>query len=141
MLELVEAEYDGLGFELPEGRHTRFNGMDILQTQQYIKVGCWSYLSRVLKTHGWDRPLSNESTPHRLIPIPESSQNKELQSLEGPAEGSGEAKQLAIKHGFGYRQLLGELIYAYVIARLDIGFSTCLTARFSHWSSTETGPD
>ena len=33
------------------------------------------------------------------------------------------------KHGFPYRTLLGELIYAYVICRVDIGFAVCFLAR------------
>ena len=35
------------------------------------------------------------------------------------------------KFGFSYRNLLGELIYAYVIVRLDIGFGVCFLAQYS----------
>ena len=52
-------------------------------------------------------------------------------TLQGPQEKSPEAKQLAATHGFSYRNLLGELIYAYVIARVDIGFAVCFLARFA----------
>jgi hypothetical protein len=51
--------------------------------------------------------------------------------LTGPSEGSAEHRDLATKSGFSYRQLLGELIYAYVIVRVDIGFAVCFLARFS----------
>jgi hypothetical protein len=33
--------------------------------------------------------------------------------------------------GFGYRQVLGELIYAYVVVRVDIGFAVALLSRFA----------
>jgi hypothetical protein len=51
--------------------------------------------------------------------------------LTGPPENTTEHRELASKVGFGYRQLLGELIYAYVIVRVDIGFAVCFLARFS----------
>ena len=56
---------------------------------------------------------------------------EKLMALEGPAEGSLEGKQLVNKHGFPYRTLLGELIHAYMICRVHIGFVVCFLARFS----------
>ena len=38
-----------------------------------------------------------------------------LQQTLGPAEGPPEHRDLTTRMGFSYRQLLGELIYAYVI--------------------------
>ena len=35
------------------------------------------------------------------------------------------------KHGFAYRTLLGELLYAYVTCRPDIGYATILLSKFS----------
>ena len=52
-------------------------------------------------------------------------------NLQGPPEKSPEGKQLAIDNGFSYRNVLGKLIYAYVICRLDIGYAVCFLARFS----------
>ena len=54
--------------------------------------------------------------------------------LQGPDEKSPELAVLVKKHGFSYRNLLGELVYAFVICRLDIGFAICFLARFA------TGP-
>ena len=51
--------------------------------------------------------------------------------VEGPKEKTPEAKELERQHGFSYRNLLGELIYAYVIARVDIGFAVCFLSRFA----------
>jgi hypothetical protein len=30
-----------------------FNGIDVDQRREYVKVSCQSYLARMLKTHGW----------------------------------------------------------------------------------------
>ena len=127
--EHVRAEFAGMGVELPEGVHQRYNGIDIFQTKDYIKVGAESYIDRMLQTHGWDAPGKHESDPNP-VPLRDSSVNR-LMNLQGPPEKSPEAKQLAIDNGFSYRNVLGELIYAYVICRLDIGYAVCFLARFS----------
>jgi hypothetical protein len=49
----------------------------------------------------------------------------------GPAEGSDEHHALVDKHKFSYRTLLGELLYAYVTCRPDIGYSTITLSKFS----------
>jgi len=54
-----------------------------------------------------------------------------LMSLSGPPERSTDAKALAAKHGFGYRNLLGELVYPFVLCRVDISFAVCFLSRFS----------
>jgi len=124
----VKAEFDGMGIETGEGLYQRFNGIDIYQTQDFIKVGCESYLDRMLQTHGWDSPKHKD--PINLVPIHPSITDK-LMTLEGPDKKSPQATLLVQKHGFSYRNLLGELVYAYVICRLDIGYAICFLARFS----------
>jgi hypothetical protein len=52
-------------------------------------------------------------------------------TLDGPTEGTSEHRQLEKDVGFSYRQVLGELIHAYVICRLDIGFAVTSLSRFS----------
>ena len=51
--------------------------------------------------------------------------------LKGPAEGSADHKNLEREIGFSYRQVLGELIYAYIVCRLDIGYAVVLLSRFA----------
>ena len=117
-----------MGIETEQGKYERFNGMDVYQTRDYIKVGCESYIDRMLETHGWSNPTPKD--PENLVPIrPEITDR--LTTLTGPQEKSPEAKQLVEQYGFSYRNLLGELIYAYVICRLDIGFAVCFLARFA----------
>jgi hypothetical protein len=124
----VRYEYAKMGMETDEGVYQRYNGIDVIQTRHYIKVGCETYIDCVLLSHGWDKPPVKD--PHNLVPIPPETASK-LLTLEGPQEKTTEAKELSKKVGFSYRNVLGELIYAYVIARLDIGYAVCLLARFS----------
>jgi hypothetical protein len=49
----------------------------------------------------------------------------------GPLEGTSEHIQLEKQHGFSYRTLLGELLFAYVCARPDIGYSVTTLSKFS----------
>jgi hypothetical protein len=49
----------------------------------------------------------------------------------GPPEGTDEHTALEKGVGFSYWQILGELIYAYVICGLNIGFAITLLARFA----------
>ena len=124
----VEAEYAAMGIETDGGMFQRYNGIDVFQTRDYVKVSCESYIDRMLQTHGWDAPVSKE--PSKAIPLNPAAASK-LMTLEGPPEKTEESRAIAKKFGFSYRNLLGELIYAYVICRLDIGYAVCCLARFS----------
>ena len=126
--EHVRYEFAQMGIETKDGVYQRYNGIDVIQTRDYIKVGCETYIDRMLMSHGWDAPRHQD--PPNLTPIPTDTASR-LMTLEGPTEKSQEAKEIAKKQGFSYRNVLGELIYAYVIARLDIGYAVCLLARFS----------
>jgi hypothetical protein len=54
-----------------------------------------------------------------------------LSTLTGPTESSPDHATISKQAGFSYRQVLGELIYAYVICRLDIGFAVTFLSRFA----------
>ncbi len=128
--EHVQAEYAAMGIETEGGLYQRYNGIDVFQTRDYVKLSCESYIDRMLQTHGWDAPASNERDCSTPVPI-QPSVASHLMTLEGPPEKTPEAKAIVAKKGFSYRNVLGELIFAYVICRLDIGYSVCLLARFS----------
>ena len=124
----VSAECDTLGLETPEGMFERHNCINILQTRDCVKIGCKSCIDRMLQTHGWDSPKSKD--PINPVPINKGNTNH-LMTLEGPVAKSPEAKELARKNGFAHRNVLGELIRAHVMCRLDIGFAACFLARFA----------
>ena len=131
----VKAEFAGMGVETEHGMFQRYNGIDVLQTRDYIKLSAESYIDRMLQTHGWDSPkhkLLRKGSRDSNKPVPlNPALTNELMKLTGPPEKSAEAHDLARRVGFSYRNILGELIYAYVICRLDIGYAVCFLARFS----------
>ena len=49
---------------------------------------------------------------------------------DGPKEGTTEHRQLQEKQGFSYKSLLGEIMYAYVSCRPDIGYAITLLSNF-----------
>lgn len=116
-----------------DGLTTGFNGVDIYQTQHYIKLSCESYLLRFLKYHGWDSPAQREGRSidghHHREPL-SSIELKRLQTSSGPLENSEEALALSRRLGFSYRSVLGELMYAYVVGRLDIAYPITQLAKY-----------
>ena len=52
--EHVQAECAAMGIETEGGLYQRYNGIDIFQTRNYVKLSCESYIDRMLQTHGWD---------------------------------------------------------------------------------------
>jgi hypothetical protein len=107
-----------------------YNGVDVLQTRDYIKLFCETYVDRVLLTHGWAAPGTNESDRRDRVPISPAPITS-LVLLQGPAETTPVHKQLENDVGFSYRQVLGDLIYAYVIFHVDNGYAVTFLARFS----------
>jgi hypothetical protein len=44
-----------------------FNGFDIGQRHQYVTVSCQSFLGRMLKAHGWDKPSPTKKSNSKPI--------------------------------------------------------------------------
>ena len=85
----------------------------MIQTRDYIKLSCETYIDRMLLTHGWSSPKAKD--PDNLVPTrPEVTER--LMKLEGPKEKMPEVIALSQKHGFSYQNILGELIFAYIVA-------------------------
>ena len=120
------------------GQVDDFNGVDIIQSKQYIEILCQKYIDRVLKSHGWETQSKNEQTlainslttekPISLIP---SDANEKIYTSDGPLEGTKEYKLLSEKFGFKYRTLLGELMFCYVTCRPDIGYAITTLSKFA----------
>ena len=120
----------GIGDITSDGIMTRYNGVDISQCRDHVKLSCTTYIDRLLQTHGWSTPEPHTSDMHKSVPmLPDNT--KSLMTVVGPAEGTREAKDLESQVGYSYRQLLGELMYAYVVCRLDIGHAVTMLSRFS----------
>lgn len=125
----------GIGDITINGAFSQYNGVDIHQTRDYIKMSCESYITRVLQTHGWTTPERHQSDRHDSVPLSPSLVTS-LSKLQGPAEGTPEYAAIAATAGFSYRQILGELMYAYVVGRLDIGYAVTFLARFSQYPTS-----
>jgi hypothetical protein len=108
------------------GTLTKFNGLDILQTRDYIKIYCKSFLDKVLKQHGWEETIKQ----HNPIPMRnDTAYHAQLESATLPATAD-DAKQLQEEH-FNYRQAIGEAIYAMTIARPDIAYAVIKLSQYS----------
>ena len=81
--------------------------------------------------HGWESPGARESDHHDSVPITPDASNALMQLAPGPTEDTPDHEALEKEVGFSYRQVLGELIYAYVVVRIDIGFAVALLSRFA----------
>ena len=108
-----------------------YNGVKVEQTSTNLAITAQDYLTRVLTTHGWntpsakDLPAGNRSVPFSPDILP--SLYKEV----GAREETPEHLLLQKKKGFKYRSLLGELMFAYVTCRPDIGYHVTTLSKFS----------
>ena len=111
-----------------------YNGVDIEQYSDAISISAEAYIERLLKTHGWDKPSSKETGSNQpgkpTAPLPTDCLHS-MYSEQGPREGTIEHTVLEKKHKFSYRTLLGELMYAYITARPDIGYAITTLSKFS----------
>jgi hypothetical protein len=116
-----------------QGILSSFNGIniDIDQRREHVKVSCQSYLTRMLKNHGWDKPSPTEKLDTKPIEPLAASSAKELSISIGPAEDTAEHRALEKEIGFGYRQVLGEFTYTYVVGRVDISYAVTFLARYA----------
>jgi len=108
-----------------------FNGYDVLQTRNYIKLSAESYIRRLLKAHGWDNPSPRESSNKPKPPLHESDVANLFNLAAGLVENTPEHKTLEAEQGFGYRSVLGEILFAYALCRPDIGYAVMTLEKFS----------
>ena len=60
---------------------TKFNGACYIQSRDYIKMHCQSYIEKILSNHGWDTPMKDEG---KLIEPLHPDGFKELERSVGP---------------------------------------------------------
>ena len=106
-----------------------FNGLDIAQCSDAIKLSCEKCIDQVLTTHRWSKP-----SPH--VPLKPPAQllvdaATSLYAHQGPPENTTKHAALMSKHGFVCRKLLGKLLCAHVTCRPDIGYATITASKFS----------
>lgn len=142
---IAKAIYQHIGLELQLpgeseppftylGLVSDFNGVDVGQYDDRILLSCSSYIDRVLRSHGWSTPSASDSSPADLpphtAPLPPDI-IPALYAASGPSEDSPEHQRLVDKYGFTFRGLLGEILYAYVTCRPDIGYAVITLSKFA----------
>ena len=97
----------------------RFNGLDIHQTRNYIKLTCEKYLHKAMTAHKWvhEQPIAEKPTP-----LP--SDAAYIQTLESAPRPNTTAEQAALRKemGFNYCQVIGGIIYPMMKCRPDVAF-------------------
>ena len=105
----------------------RFNGIDIQQARDFVKISCETYIDKIVSHHNWQ----NETAA--TLPVPMRADSESLRKLElskGPDDPS-EAQALEQEMGFSYRQAIGELIFAMTVGRIDISYPIIKLSQYS----------
>ena len=102
------------------GLITDFNGIDVEQSHEYVRIACSNYINRIYTSHGWDKDISMNPVSKRIALLPMDILYT-IGKQTGPAEGTSEHQALEDQKGFSYCTLLGEMMYAYVSCRPNIG--------------------
>ena len=85
-------------------------------------------MERVLKSHAWEK--KSKSSRRHTSPHPKNA-IQEMYETTGPSEETKEHQQLVDDFHFSFRSLLGELMYAYVTCRPDIGYAVTTLSKFA----------
>jgi len=121
----AEAPFEYLGLV------NSFDGYDVLQTRDYVKLSAESYIRHLLEAHGWDNPSLRELSNKPKPPLHESDVANLFNLAARPVENTPKHKALEKEQGFGYRSVLGEILFAYILCRPDIGYAVTTLAKFS----------
>ena len=107
----------------------RYNGVDVEQTQEYIRIHNTTYINKLIEQHKW---LEQDTTPVHQFPLPMNPDNRYQRALEEASPLGEEEKQLLeSKLRFKYRQAAGEIIYAMITCRPDISYAIIKLSQYS----------
>ena len=111
----------------------RFNGVDIDQTTDYIKISSSTYLNKILQDYTW----TTEEKQCHTHPVPMRDDSTYLRQLDtdlGPniTTNPKEYHALEKEMKFKYRKAIGELLFAMVTTRPDISFPVIKLSKFSN---------
>ena len=94
----------------------RFNGLDIHQTRDYMKISCELYIDKIISHHGRE----NDKTADCPIPMRNDSAYQASVELAKAPETEKEQIELEEALGFSYCQAIEDLVFALIICRPDI---------------------
>ena len=115
----------------------RFNGVDVLQTKDFVKVYNKTYIDKILEGYDW---TATENKIH-THPIPMRDDMPFMNRLDtelGPNIHDDPKGYATVEkeNGFKYRKALGELLFCMVTCRPDISFPVIKLAKFSNSPSS-----
>ena len=128
VIDLISAQLSAPMHKL--GIINRYNGVDIRQTHDYIKIHTKTYLTKILTNHGW----LNDTYKSHVNPIPmkeDAAYQTILDRAEGPINETEKA-DLQQEMGFDYRNALGEALFAMITCRPDISFPIIKLSKFAN---------
>ena len=128
--EIIDLINQEMTIEIKDlGIITRFNGLDITQTSQYIKVSNATYIQKIINEHP---SMFDGFLPHS-IPIPNMEDKQYVRKLETatPPSSQEASLKLQVEMNFNYRQAIGELIFAMTTCRPDISFPLIKLSQYS----------
>ena len=103
----------------------RFNGVDIHQTRNYIKVNTATYINKIIE----DKILLSE--PQHVHPLPMNPDTVFNCQIEKATPLTDSEQCIEKEYGLSYHQGIGELIYAMVTCRPDISFPLIKLSQYS----------
>jgi hypothetical protein len=108
-----------------------FNGANMVHTCDYIKLTSESYIRHLLAAHHWETPTQHKTAlgSHPAKPLHPANMHA-ISTTVGATKSTPEHAKLESELGFSYRSLLGELLFAYVTTRPDIGYSITTLTKF-----------
>jgi hypothetical protein len=107
-----------------QGLVTLYNGLNIIQTWNYIKVSCETYInhnSNIHLDHGWMKSYLISDCP---TPLPTTPQFMKAMQTDDANPDPIAQQNLKKKMGFSYRSGIGQLVYAMVCCCPDLSFAT-----------------
>ncbi len=114
-----------------QGLLTLYNGLDILQTKDYIKVSCKTCINRLSRAHiehGWMKNYLIHDCP---TPPPTTLQFlKDIQTIEGDPDQTAQIT-LKKKMVFSYCSRIGRLVYPMVCCQPDLSFATVKLSQYN----------
>jgi hypothetical protein len=106
-----------------QGLLIMFNGINVTQTRDYIKIDCHTYADKFCKKylHTWLQKVP--LTENRPTPLPtDPTWIKKFNAAVGPSDPK-EQQQLAARMEVKYKGGVGELIWAMTTCRPDISYT------------------
>jgi hypothetical protein len=101
-----------------------YNGIDVLQTRDYIKISCKTFIDKISDKYLSTWMQNFTSTENRPTPLPtDPTWYKKFNSAIGDPDPQTQAK-LAKKMQLTYRSGVGELIWAMTTTRPDLAYTS-----------------